>query len=116
MKPLTEKQKRIRAEGIAKGAAVMAEIRARPGAEDSYLEWKKEYDATVAMHRARRLSGLTQERLAERMEIPRSNVSRIERGANITLATFSKYLRACGFELSFDIRPLRASPFAEAMA
>jgi len=115
MKTLTAKQKKMRAEGVSKGAVVMAEIHARPGAEDSYLEWKKEYDATVVMHQARRLSGLTQERLAERMEIPRSNVSRIERGANITLVTFAKYLHACGFDLSFDIRPSRDSSFAVAM-
>jgi len=64
MKKLTKKQEKLRAEAIARGAAAMAEIRSRPGMEGSYVEWKKEYDATVAMHTARRLSGLTQERLA----------------------------------------------------
>jgi len=105
MKTLTSKKERLRAVAIKRGATAMSEIRSRQGIRDSYAEWRKEYDATVAMHTARRLSGLTQERLAERMEIPRSNVSRIERGANITIATFVKYLRACGFDLAFDIKP-----------
>jgi len=105
MKTLTKKQKQLRSEAVARGAAEMAALHARPGLDASFAEWKKEYDATVAMHKARELSGLTQAVLAERMNIPRSNISRIERGANITLATFARYLRACGFDLSFDIRP-----------
>ena len=105
MKRMTEKQKGLRARAIAEGAVLMREIHARPGFDDGQVEWRQEYNAAVALCAARKRAGLSQQAVAEKMEIPRSNVSRIESGLNITFATFAKYLKACGFDFSIAIRP-----------
>lgn len=105
MKELTEQQKSLRAKAIVDGAAMMAEIHNRPGFDDEQQEWRNEYNAAVALCAARKRAGLSQQVVAERMKIPRSNVSRIEGGLNITFATFAKYLKACGFDFSVNIRP-----------
>lgn len=105
MKELTEKQKELRAKAVAEGAAMMAEIHNRPKFDEDQLEWRNEYNAAVALCAARKRAGLSQQTVADRMRIPRSNVSRIEGGLNITFATFAKYLRACGFDFAVNIRP-----------
>ncbi len=105
MKHLTDKQIDLRNRAIKEGAAMMAEIHSRPGFDDAQNEWHNEYNAAVALCAARKRAGLSQQTVAERMRIPRSNVSRIEGGLNITFATFAKYLKACGFDFSVSIRP-----------
>ena len=105
MKAMTEKQKALRRKAISEGSALMREIHARPGFDDGQAEWHQEYNAAVALCAARKQAGLSQQDVAEKMDIPRSNVSRIENGLNITFATFSRYLRACGFDFSIDVRP-----------
>ncbi|MBR0197086.1 MAG: helix-turn-helix transcriptional regulator [Kiritimatiellae bacterium] len=77
-----------------------------PGAAEAFSAWKKEYDAETAMYAARKQANLTQAELAKRMNIPRANVSRIENGQNITIATFARYLRGCGFDFAFRIFPI----------
>lgn len=109
MKTMTEKQRALRARAIADGATLMREIHDRPGFDEGQIEWHQEYNAAVALCAARKRAGLSQKAVAEKMEIPRSNVSRIESGLNITFATFSKYLRACGFDFSINIRPASVS-------
>lgn len=109
MKTLTKRQMQLREKAIADGAVMMKEIHGRPGFDESQVEWHKEYDASVALCAARKRAGLSQEAVARRMEVPRSNVSRIEAGLNITFATFTKYLRACGFDFTINIRPSASS-------
>ena len=107
MKTKTAEEKAaLKARLLAETRERMAKDESRPGFEESYDAWKREYDATVAMYKARRKARLTQAELAKRMKIPRANVSRIENGQNVTFATFARYLRGCGFDFSLRIFPI----------
>lgn len=72
-----------------------------------YYAWEKEYRAAAEMCAARERAGMTQAELARRLRIPRANVSRMERGQNVTFATFARYLNGCGFDFSIRIFPMR---------
>lgn len=51
--------------------------------------------------------GLKPYQLAERMERPRSFISRMLGGGhNLTVRTFARALAACGFEPSFELKPI----------
>ena len=91
---------------LARTKKRMAEAESRPGFAEEYAAWSREYDATVAMYKARQKARLTQTELARRMRTPRAQVSRIERGQNVTFATFARYLRGCGFDFSLLIFPI----------
>jgi len=56
----------------------------------------------------RHAAGLTQEQVAERMGTRKSNISRLEKGANATVATLEKYASACGYHLSVGFERLPA--------
>lgn len=43
------------------------------------------------------------------MNTRRSNVSRMERGQNVTLATFARYLLGCGYDFRITVFPARPS-------
>jgi len=96
----------LKARLLARTQKRMAEAEARPGFAEEYAAWKREYDATVAMYKARQKAKLTQAELARRMRTPRAQVSRIENGQNVTFATFARYLRGCGFDFSLRIFPI----------
>jgi ribosome-binding protein aMBF1 (putative translation factor) len=96
----------LKARLLAETRERMAKAEARPGFAEEYAAWKREYDATVAMYKARKKANLTQEELAKRMKTPRAQVSRIENGQNVTFATFARYLRGCGFDFSLRIFPI----------
>ena len=100
---MTPKQLAVRARLLAETKARMERDESKAGFAEGYAAWKKEYDATVAMYKARQEAKLTQAELAKRMKIPRANVSRIENGQNVTFATFARYLRGCGFDFSLRI-------------
>ena len=68
--------------------------------------FRQEYEMNVAMYKAKKESGLTQTAIAERMGIPRSNVSRIEHSRCVSFDTFCAYLKACGFAFSFNLMPM----------
>ena len=103
---MTPEQLAVKARLLAETKARMERDEATPGFAEGYAAWKKEYDATVAMYKARQKANLTQAELAERVKIPRANVSRIENGQNVTFATFARYLRGCGFDFSLRIFPI----------
>ena len=70
-----------------------------------------------AMDEAKRRSGLTQTDIANRLGKWQPNVSRVERGANVSFKAFSDYLAACGFGFTLKIHPVRKGrekPDAEA--
>jgi transcriptional regulator with XRE-family HTH domain len=54
---------------------------------------------TAKLAELRREQGLTQQALAEVLEVPVQHVSRIEAGQNITLATLERYATALGFNV-----------------
>ena len=96
---MTPEQLAVKARLLAETKARMERDEAAPGFQERYAAWKQEYDATTAMYRARQRANLSQAEVARRMNIPRANVSRIEHGQNVTIATLTRYLRACGFDL-----------------
>ena len=56
------------------------------------------------IYSARRRAGLSQVKLARRLSIPQSQVSRWERGAVIpSFETIQRVVRACGLELTIGI-------------
>ena len=100
-------------EQLATKARLLAETKARhekvqkqPGFWDQYAAWDREYNATVVMHKARLDAKLSQAEVARRMHVPRASVHRIERGQNVTIATLTRYLRACGFDLMLSYVPI----------
>ena len=113
---MTPEQLAVKARLLAETKARMERDEAKPGFAEGYDAWKKEYDATVAMYKARQEAHLTQAELAKRMKIPRANVSRIENGQNVTFATFARYLRGCGFDFSLKIFPIGAGRRATSFA
>jgi len=117
MKTMTaDERAALKARLLARTQKRMAEAEARPGFAEEYAAWKREYDATVAMYKARQKAKLTQTELARRMRTPRAQVSRIENGQNVTFATFARYLRGCGFDFSLRIFPIGKGKGAAAFA
>ena len=106
---MTPEQQATRARLLAETKARHEEIQSKPGFWDQYAAWEREYNATVAMHRARQEAKLSQAEVARRMNVPRTSVYRIERGQNVTIATLTRYLRACGFGFTFTFFPLDES-------
>ena len=103
---MTPEQLAVKERLLAETKARMEREEAEPGFAEGYAAWKREYDATVAMHRARQEAKLTQAEVARRMNVPRTSVYRIERGQNVTIATLTRYLRACGFDLMLSFVPI----------
>lgn len=56
-----------------------------------------------AIKNARLQQNLTQEQLAERIGVKRAQVSRIEKGKNLTLSTLGRVFRALGIPASLDV-------------
>ena len=103
---MTPEQLAVKERLLAETKARMEREEAEPGFAEGYAAWKREYDATTAMYKARQEAKLSQAEVARRMHVPRASVHRIERGQNVTIATLTKYLRACGFDFRFSIFPL----------
>lgn len=53
--------------------------------------------------KARQSKNLTQEELGAMIGVKKSQVSRIEKGSNITFATMAKIFRAMGISASFEM-------------
>ena len=56
-----------------------------------------------AIKKARQSKNLTQEDLGAMIGVKKSQVSRIEKGSNITFATMAKIFRAMGISASFEM-------------
>jgi ribosome-binding protein aMBF1 (putative translation factor) len=56
------------------------------------------------MAERRRKNGLSQTRIAARMDTSPSIVSRVESGSDVRISTLEKYLAALGFELLLQAR------------
>ena len=71
---------------------------------------RNQYEADInafligeAIKKARQSKNLTQEELGAMIGVKKSQVSRIEKGGNITFATVAKIFRAMGISASFDM-------------
>ena len=113
---MTPEQLAVKARLLAETKARMERVEARPGFAEEYAAWEREYDATVALCKARREANLSQSELARRMKTPRAQVSRIENGQNVTFATFARYLRSCGFDFSLNVFPIGKGATSETFA
>ena len=67
--------------------------------------------SAVLLREARLRAGLSQVELAERIGKDRVQIGRYEAGAVApSLDTLLELIRACGFDLSLDLRPLQSVP------
>lgn len=62
------------------------------------------YHVGEAIRQARESQSLTQAELGERMGVQKSQVSRIESGKSITLASMMRAFRALGVQVSLDMK------------
>jgi len=104
-KKLTAEQIALREKCIAESADYFGKAWSKPTFKAGMEAFRQEYAMNVAMYKAKTESGLTQTAIAERMGIPRSNVSRIEHSRTVSFDTFCAYLKACGFAFSFNLMP-----------
>ena len=111
----TEELAALKKKLLAETRAELDAVWNSPGFQEEHEKWLKEHEARVAewraqeaMAQARRRAGITQEALARRMHVPRANVSRMERGQNVTFATFGKYIAGCGCDYSITVFPVKS--------
>ena len=62
-----------------------------------------EYHIALELAQARKEANLTQLQIAKLMDTQQSVVSRIERGANVSVATVARYAAACGKHLEIQV-------------
>ncbi len=75
----------------------------RDAMEAQLKEEIQAYHAGEAIKKARMSKHLTQEQLGEMMGVKRAQVSRIEKGHNLTLSTISRAFKAMGIGVSLEI-------------
>lgn len=73
---------------------------------DSYEAELQSFLVGEAIKEARRQKSMTQEDLAKRIGVQRSQVSRIESGRNLTLATISRVFKAMGMTPTLNVAGL----------
>ena len=88
--------------------AALAKAHGRPGFTQAWDALEEEYSALDALLAARKLAGLTQEQLAQRMGTTKSAISRLEASLRSekrspSFATLKKYANACGKKLVVQI-------------
>lgn len=104
---MTPEQLAVRERLAAETKARLEKAWNAPGFAAEHEAWRTEHRAAAEMCAARERAGMTQAALARRLNIPRANVSRMERGQNVTFATFARYLNGCGFDFSIRVFPVR---------
>lgn len=62
------------------------------------------YHIGEAIRQARLAKNLTQEQLGERIGVQRSQISRLEKGKSITLASMMKVFKAMGVQVALDMK------------
>ncbi len=62
------------------------------------------YHVGEAIKKARLAKNMTQEQLGKRIGVQRSQISRLEKGRNITFASLSRVLHALGISASLDMQ------------
>lgn len=82
----------------------LTKAKLRPGFAQAWDALEEEYAALDALLSARKMAGLTQEELADRMGTTKSAISRLESSLrnekhSPSFATLKKYAHACGKKL-----------------
>lgn len=74
----------------------------------------KEYEALAdefviahALIKARSEAGMTQAKVAERMQVSQARIARIESGVNVSIASLKRYAEATGTTLNISLDPVR---------
>ena len=80
-----------------------ASIRAGKRFDAVKHEFNIEYEVAREVAKAREDAGMTQREVAVAMGTTQSVISRIERGANISIETLDRYVSACGHHLSIQV-------------
>ena len=62
-----------------------------------------EYHVAAELAKARKKAHMTQQDVAEAMDTTQSVISRIERGANVSIETLERYVVACGRHLQVRV-------------
>jgi transcriptional regulator with XRE-family HTH domain len=94
--------------GSRRVGAVQPDRRPRTLPSEWHQIWyQREVDAAVLLLEARRRSGLSRRQLAERGGTSASTLSAYESGVSVpSVVTLSRLLRAAGFEVEANLRPL----------
>lgn len=67
-------------------------------------------DALVSLQTALDVRGITQKQLAEILGVGESRVSQVVNGdGNVKLTTFARYMRALGYSVTVDVKPIDSS-------
>jgi predicted transcriptional regulator len=66
-------------------------------------EFNLEYQVAAELSKARQKAGMTQREVARAMGTTQSVISRIERGANVSIETLERYVSACGRHLQVRV-------------
>lgn len=75
----------------------------RDGFEQSVEEAVHAYRIGEAIKRARESKNITQEQLGEMIGVKKAQISRIEKGSNLTLATIRKVFNAMGMTTNLEV-------------
>jgi len=88
--------------------AALSDAMQRPGFKQAWDALEEEYSALTALLDARKVAGLTQDELAQRMGTTKSAISRLEASLrneqhSPSFATLKKYANACGKRLVLQL-------------
>jgi transcriptional regulator with XRE-family HTH domain len=72
-------------------------------------ELKTEY---LTLQELRKEAGLTQENISEKLDMPQSNVSRLEKNSDMLLSTLRSYVEAMGGTLNLTVELPNRPPIA----
>lgn len=75
-----------------------------PANRDEANEQLSRMELVMALHKARKEAGLTQEQVAKRMGTSQTYIAAIERGRkNVSFSTIARFARACGKRVSITL-------------
>jgi len=67
-------------------------------------------DEYLTLQKLREVAGLTQVKVSEKLSIPQSNVSRIEKNSDMLLSTLKQYVEAVGGKLRISVEIPNKNP------
>ena len=75
-----------------------------PANRDEANEQISHMELVMALHKARKEAGLTQEQVAKRMGTSQTYIAAIERGRkNVSFSTIARFARACGKRVAITL-------------